>query len=179
MILQAKHATRKNSVRESTRLPHREPFRAFSPFAFQPHNCCRTYKYKSLSLHHMANSSTKVCLQSLITLMYSLSYDAYSQLAFVTNGVLMLSGREHKDIKFILGRAVSTTHLTRQGHLSNPPPTLICDSACSCAEITIICETGRVDPSRATALYPWQIQTCSPVWRELLVPDNIQLTDGS
>lgn len=87
----------------------------------------------------MANSSTRVCLQSLIRLMYSLSYPAQTELAFVTNGVLMLSGQEQRDIKFILQGVVGTTHLTRERHPSNPPPTLMCDNALSFSGITFIC----------------------------------------
>lgn len=49
----------------------------------------------------MANSSTKVCLQSLIRLMYSLSDSACTELAFVTNSVLTLSEPNQRHIKFI------------------------------------------------------------------------------
>lgn len=46
--------------------------------------------------------------------MYSLSYPIHTELAFVTNGVLMLSSQEHRDMKFILQGVVGTTHLTRE-----------------------------------------------------------------
>lgn len=104
----------------------------------------------------MANGSTDVRFQSLIRLMYSLSYPAYTELAFVTNGVRMLSVQEQRAIKVIFQGVVCTTaRLTRQRHPSNPPPTLICDRALKFSGITYTCGTAEgVDGSGVTTLYP-------------------------
>lgn len=76
-------------------------------------------------------------------------------LVFVTNGVLMPSGQQQRDIKFILQGVVGTTHLTRQRYSSNPPPTLICNNALSFSGVTLICGGAEgVDGRRAEALYP-------------------------
>lgn len=61
--------------------------------------------------------------------MYSLSFPAYTELAFVTSRVLTLSVPVLGDIKFILQGVVGTTRPTRQRHPSYPPPTLICNNA--------------------------------------------------
>lgn len=57
----------------------------------------------------MANSSTQVCSQSLIRLMYCLSCPAHRELTFVTNVALMVAGRQQRDVKFILQGVVGTT----------------------------------------------------------------------